>query len=219
MRFLNFKSPFWVVVDGSTDGSDLFLENRSHSSLQSIRLPRNKGKGEAVLQGMQEAHRKGFTHALVMDSDGQHPVDSVKPFFEYQKQQPRHLILGEPIFGKEAPWIRRWGHSIANFWVRLETQGHEIHDSLFGFRIYPLADSLEILQKTNRGRGYDFETELAVRLVWKGYTPHNVPVPVRYFSKDQGGVSHFRYLKDNLLLIRCHLRLLWNLLIRSVRSR
>jgi hypothetical protein len=169
----------------------------------------NEGKGAAVLEGFRKALHSGFTHALIVDADGQHPASSILNFFDAAQRNPRALILGSPIFGKEAPWIRRMGHSIANFWVHLETGGKKVHDSLFGFRVYPIHDASLVLDSIPGGRGYDFETQLAVRLIWKGYVTVNIPVPVRYFKPEEGGISHFRYLKDNLLLIRCHLSLLW----------
>lgn len=208
LDLLRFEIPIWIIIDGSTDGSDLFLNHIQAPHLTVVRHSRNQGKGAAVVTGMKEALKNQFTHALVMDSDGQHPPEFILPFIKALEENPHALILGKPLFGKEAPKIRQWGHQIANYWVRLETAPHRIEDSLFGFRIYPLQDSLEILLRTNRGTGYDLETELAVRLVWEGYRPINIPVPVRYLKPTEGGISHFRYFRDNILLIRCHLRLL-----------
>ena len=44
--------------------------------LRVIVRPENGGKGSAVLAGAREALAAGFTHALVMDADGQHPARS-----------------------------------------------------------------------------------------------------------------------------------------------
>jgi hypothetical protein len=52
-------------------------------------------------------------------------------------------------------------------------------------------------------RRYDFDAEAAVRLVWAGLRPVNLDAPVRYFSRAEGGVSHFRYGRDNVLLTGC----------------
>src|ERR1700704_5436722 len=67
-------SPVWVVVDGSTDGSAQQLAQMTATApgLRILVLPENRGKGAAVLHGIREAMRAGFTHALTMDSDGQH---------------------------------------------------------------------------------------------------------------------------------------------------
>jgi SAM-dependent methyltransferase len=55
---------------------------------------------------------------------------------------------------------------------------------------------------------------MAVRLVWDGARPLNVPAPVRYLNPGAGGVSHFRYLRDNALLTGMHLRLVAGALLR-----
>ena len=64
-------SPVWVVVDGSTDGTAEGLQRMAaaDAGLRVLRLPENRGKGAAVLHGLQEAARAGYTHALTMDSD------------------------------------------------------------------------------------------------------------------------------------------------------
>jgi hypothetical protein len=63
-------------------------------------------------------------------------------------------------------------------------------------------------------RRFDFDTEAVVRLSWRGVRAIHLPAPVRYFRAEQGGVSHFRYGRDNLLLVGMHLRLLAGFLLR-----
>ena len=57
-------------------------------------------------------------------------------------------------------------------------------------------------------RRFDFDTEAVVRLAWRGVTPLNIAAPVKYLTAAQGGVSHFRYGRDNVLLTWMHARLL-----------
>ena len=75
-------SPVWVVVDGSTDGSAEGLQAMAaqDKDLHVIVLPRNVGKGAAVLHGLDLAAAQGFTHVLTMDSDGQHPAPLIPDF-------------------------------------------------------------------------------------------------------------------------------------------
>jgi hypothetical protein len=42
----------------------------------------------------------------------------------------------------------------------------------------------------------------------------NLPAPVRYFSREEGGVSHFHYWRDNVLLTCMYLRLLMGFVLR-----
>jgi hypothetical protein len=120
---------------------------------------------------------------------------------------PEAMILGMPIFGADAPRHRVLGRRIGNAWTHLETLGGGIGDSLFGFRVYPVAQSLHILRTISGGRRFDFDTQLAVRLYWAGVPPLNLPTRVTYPPKESGGVSHFRYARDNALLSWTHLQL------------
>jgi len=198
----------WVVVDGSTDGSDVEAEALGLQGLRVLRLAKNSGKGGAVLHALRLAHKGGFTHALVMDADGQHPAEMIIPFIEVSEKTPEAFVCGVPQFGPDAPAERVKGRRVGNFFSHLETLWCGAQDSLFGFRLYPIAPALRILSSGRAGRRFDFDTVLAVRLTWAGLRCINIPAAVRYPSSSEGGVTHFRYLRDNLLLIRAHTRLL-----------
>lgn len=207
----------WAVVDGSTDGSGDLAGELEGDGFRVMRLEKNSGKGGAVLQGFREAKAAGFSHALVMDADGQHPAGSIADFFDRSEKSPGSLIAGVPVFGPDAPPERVRGRLVGNFFARVETWGMGASDSLFGFRLYPIAPSLGILESTRGARRFDFDTVMAVRLLWAGVPAINVPVPVRYPDRAEGGVTHFRYVRDNLLLTAVHVRLCFGMLARIPR--
>ena len=202
-----FCNPVWAVVDGSTDGSADAARALGGDGYRVIALEKNSGKGGAVLAAFREAAAAGFSHAIVMDADGQHAAEAIPRFLELSAENPGHLIAGVPVFGPDAPAERVRGRRVGNFFARVETWGFGAADSLFGFRLYPLKPALEILESTKSGRRFDFDTVLAVRLLWAGVPVINVPVPVRYPPPGEGGVTHFRYVRDNVLLTRVHVRL------------
>lgn len=203
----HFCNPVWAVVDGSTDGSAEMACGLGGDGYRVITLGKNSGKGGAVLAAFREALDAGFSHAIVMDADGQHTAEVIPRFLELCVENPGHLIAGVPIFGPDAPAERVNGRRVGNFFAALETWGLGASDSLFGFRLYPLKAALDILESTKSGRRFDFDTVLAVRLLWAGVPVINVPVPVRYPPRGEGGMTHFRYIRDNLLLTRVHVRL------------
>ena len=127
-------------------------------------------------------------------------------------RQPAGLVLGRPIFPSNIPAERRHGRKLSNGLVHFELLGSGIADPLFGFRVYPLARLLAVLGPRRGGRRYDFDTEAAVRLGWAGVPLQNLAAPVRYFSRAEGGVSHFSYLRDNAMLAWMHARLITELL-------
>jgi glycosyltransferase involved in cell wall biosynthesis len=211
-----YWSPVWVVVDGSTDGTPVRLGAmaREDPDLRVVVLARNRGKGAAVLHGVELAAAEGYTHALTMDSDGQHPAACIPQFMERSQLEPRALILGDPVFDASAPKIRLRGRRISNWWANLETLWEGIGDSLFGLRVYPVADLVAVMRPRRWMRRFDFDPEAAVRLVWRGVPPVNVPAPCRYLKPEEGGVSHFNYWRDNVLLTWMHTRLVFGFLLR-----
>jgi glycosyltransferase involved in cell wall biosynthesis len=213
---LDHWAPVWIVVDGSTDHSEHRLSEMAAAepNLRVWVLPKNRGKGAAVLFGMKEAQALGFTHVLTLDSDGQHPASSIPQFMQASLASPDCMVLGEPVFDDSAPGLRVRGRKISNWWANLETLWAGIHDSLFGFRVYPIGALVSVMRRQPWMRRFDFDVEAAVRLSWRGVQPLNLPAPVRYFAPQDGGVSHFHYGRDNVLLTWMHFRLFFGFLVR-----
>ena len=209
-------NPVWVVVDGSTDGTAEGLETLAarDDGLRVLLLERNSGKGAAVLHGLDAAAAQGFSHALTMDSDGQHPAGLIPAFMAASAREPAAMVLGKPVFDANAPALRVNGRKVSNGWADLETLWAGIGDSLYGFRIYPIAPLRRVMHGQRWMRRFDFDPEAVVRLCWRGVKPINLAAPVKYFRPDEGGVSHFNYLRDNLLLTWMHSRLFAGFLMR-----
>jgi len=208
--------PVWVVVDGSTDGSEQALREmaRQDAGLRVLALPENSGKGAAVLFGLDQAQSEGFSHVLCMDADGQHPADHIPDFMTCSRDAPDAMVLGVPVFDASAPSLRVKGRKISNWWANLETLGMGIGDSLFGFRVYPIAPLRRIMRRQRWMRRFDFDPEAVVRLCWAGVRPINLSAPVKYFQPGEGGVSHFNYWRDNRLLTWMHIRLMTGFVLR-----
>ena len=207
---LHQEVPVKVVVDGSTDGSDAVLETLlgEYPNLSVLRKQQNTGKGGALLEAVAAALEEGYTHALVMDSDGQHPAGMIKPMLELSTRNPDAIVMGQPVFGKDAPLARVIGRKLTSFWTSIETLWSGLGDTLFGMRVYPLKPMAEAFGQTSFARGFEFDPEIAVRMVWSGCRPVRIDVPVKYLSREQGGISHFHYLRDNAKLTLLHFRLM-----------
>ena len=208
--------PVWVVVDGSTDGSASLLADlaRADAGLRVLVRAHNGGKGAALLEGLEAALAAGYTHALTMDSDGQHPAQCIAAFMAASCAAPEAMILGAPVFDASAPRIRLRGRRIANWCTNLETLWAGVADTLFGFRVYPIAPLVSVMRRTRWMRRFDFDAEAVVRLSWRGVPVRNLPAPCRYFTAAQGGVSHFHYWRDNVLLTWMYTRLFLGFLVR-----
>ncbi|MBO9515032.1 MAG: glycosyltransferase family 2 protein [Variovorax sp.] len=209
-------NPVWVVIDGSTDGTGERLQEMAASDpgLRVWILPENQGKGAAVLHGLRAAREAGFTHALTMDSDGQHPAGLIPAFMKASIARPETMVLGRPVFDASAPLLRVRGRRVSNGWTQLETLFAGIGDSLYGFRVYPIAALIATMSRQPWMRRFDFDTEAVVRLAWRGVKPVNIDAPVKYLTAEEGGVSHFHYVRDNLLLSWMHARLMVEFVLR-----
>jgi hypothetical protein len=129
-------------------------------------------------------------------------------------RHPETMVLGRPVFDASAPLLRVRGRRISNGWTNLETLGAGIDDSLYGFRVYPIAELIAVMRGQPWMRRFDFDTEAVVRLAWRGVKPVNLAAPVKYLTAEEGGVSHFQYGRDNVLLTWMHTRLMLEFVLR-----
>ena len=203
--------PVIVVIDGSTDGSDLPVIRlaKEEPGLHALAQNGNTGKGAAVFAAFNYAVDRGLTHAAVFDADGQHDPSDLPRLMEAARENPLAVVMGTPEFGDDAPASHMLGHALADFFARVETLRPSLGDSLFGLRVYPMLATIKAMKRIRGGRRFDFDTQMAVRLPWLGVPTIKMPVKVHY-PADRA--RHFRYLRDNLLLLRVHA---W-LLLRSV---
>jgi glycosyltransferase involved in cell wall biosynthesis len=205
----------WVIIDGSDDGSHGALKNAPGLSHQ-VRVmvkPTNTGKGDTLKTGAVVALNEGYTHILVMDADGQHPASAISQLLDIAKAAPSSIVMGQPVFGADAPFARVQGRKLTSFFTNIETLWCGLGDTLFGMRVYPLVPFIAAFKQTSFARGFDFDPEIAVRMAWAGCKPIQLPIAVRYLSGGEGGVSHFHYLRDNIKLTILHVRLVPEFLI------
>lgn len=208
--------PVLIVDDGSDAATREVLDAlvRDTDEVQLLRLPHNQGKGRALGLGLRAAHEAGHSHALQIDADGQHDTDDVPRFLDAARAHPRALICGAPVYDASVPRARLYGRYVTHVCVWLETLSLAIRDSMCGYRLYPLdAACAEIARKPPPAR-MDFDTEIAVRLVWRGLPVLNLPTRVIYPAN---GLSHFRMFRDNLRISAMHTRLLLGMLPRAPR--
>jgi glycosyltransferase involved in cell wall biosynthesis len=205
--------PLIIVDDGSTDESraQVAAAATTFPDVHFFALQRNRGKGGAVKAGLLFARTMGFTHAIQIDADGQHDVADIAEFVRRSQQQPEAIICGKPVFDESAPKARVYGRKVTDFWVALETLSLSIKDGLCGFRVYPLTQIENVLDHYYVGNRMDFDTELLVKAVWLNTQLIFINTRVIY---PQHSVSHFNYLRDNLLLIKLHSRLMLGMLVR-----
>lgn len=208
--------PVLIVDDGSDEATRGVLDAlaRDTEGVRLLRLPHNQGKGRAICAGLRAAHEAGHSHALQIDADGQHDTGDVPRFLDAARTRPHALVCGAPVYDTSVPRARLYGRYVTHVCVWLETLSLALRDSMCGYRLYPLAAACaEIARKPPPAR-MDFDTEIAVRLVWRGLPVVNLPTRVIYPAN---GLSHFRMFRDNLRISAMHTRLLLGMLPRAPR--
>lgn len=212
-RLAPFQLPCIIVDDGSGQATAQQLDGLASSQrgITLVRLAENSGKGQAVIAGLQAARQAGFSHAVQLDADGQHCIEDILRFLDEARHYPEHLISGQPDYDDSVPKARLYGRYITHFWVWVETLSLSLKDSMCGFRVYPLALTLAVINSHSPGKRMDFDTEIMVRLYWAGVDSRFLRTRVIYPAD---GVSHFDGLHDNLRISWMHTRLFFGMLPR-----
>ena len=198
--------PVIVVDDGSDAVTREALDELAPRcpEMTLLRHEVNRGKGAALTTGLHYAEKEGYTHALQVDADGQHDLADAPKLLESAKREPNALWSARPLYDESVPKKRLIGRYVTHVWVWIETLSFEIVDSMCGYRVYPIAPTLAILKTKHVGQFMDFDTEIMVRLYWKGLRVRFVPSRVIY---PEDGYSNFRMWEDNVRISKMHTRL------------
>jgi len=204
VRTVASLTPYGLAIYATDDGSG--PETRAElerlaappSLLRLKRFERNRGKGAAVMDGLRRALADGFSHALQVDADGQHDTAAVVAFLALGEAHPGAVISGVPRFDSTVPMARKHWRRFAHLWVWLGTLSTDIQDSLCGFRLYPLAATVGLMDRVSIRERMAFDTDIIMRLHREGVPVVNAPVNVTY---PPDGVSHFRGWPDTLGII------------------
>ncbi|HSN18681.1 MAG TPA: glycosyltransferase [Gammaproteobacteria bacterium] len=200
-----------ILVD---DGSDA-VTKAALAVLKDVEVltqPMNGGKGKAVLAGIAMAAEQGYSHVLQVDADGQHDIGDAPKLLKLAEEHPHHLISGAPIYDESVPKVRFYGRYLTHALVWLSTLSFTLIDSMCGFRVYPVTETLALAKRARIGTRMDFDTDIMVRLYWAGTECLFVPTKVHY---PEDGLSNYRMFKDNLRMFWLHLRLDSGMLLRS----
>lgn len=203
--------PVLLVDDGSKPECGAVLKDLAkREGVTLVTREQNGGKGAAVMSGLHEAVKLGYSHAVQIDADGQHALGDLPKFLETAQQNPDALITGWPQYDESVPKGRLYGRYITHVWIWINTISFAIRDSMCGFRVYPLDRAMKAIVP-GIGKRMDFDPEIAVRMVWQGAKVVNLPTKVTYPTD---GVSHFDVLWDNVRISGMHTRLFFGMLLR-----
>ncbi len=212
-RLQAYELPCLLVDDGSDQRCfDVLQElNQQYEWVQVLRFEENRGKGAAVCAALLWANGEGYSHALQVDADGQHDLADVPRFLEVSRVHPEAIVTGARVADGISA-TRHYGRKLTDWLVWLQTLSVSIKDSMCGYRLYPVGPTAELIRAHRVGQRMDFDTDILVRLCWRGVPVEQVTTRVIYRD---GIPSHFRMVKDNLYMIRMHIRLVLGMLPRA----
>ncbi len=214
LRALSDHAFACLVIDDGSDAAhagDIESACRQYSWVTLIRHPQNTGKGAAVKTGIRAAADRKFSHAFQIDADAQHDLSAIAAFIAGARSQPDNTILGQPVFDRSVPTSRQLSRYLTHVWVWINTLSLEIADAMCGFRIYPVAPTVKILDSARTGDRMEFDIEIVVRLFWAGTRITMLPVATCY---PEGGRSHFRLVRDNVLISAMHAKSFFRMLMK-----
>lgn len=175
-----------VVDDGSTDGT---AELARHAGAEVREHRANRGKGEALRTGLAWLEGRDFSHVLMLDGDLQHLPEEAPLLLAAAERTGADLVLGERRFRRDSMPASRYhanriGSRALSWFV-----GTRLPDTQCGFRVI----RTEALRGVNlRGRGFEIETEMLVKLARRGAHVTSVPVTAVYDRQ----VSKLRPVRD-----------------------
>ncbi|WP_318432989.1 glycosyltransferase family 2 protein [Photobacterium leiognathi] len=208
----SYGFPIIIVDDGSELATRKILsEQAKRPNITIVTLPKNQGKGGAVIAGIKQADRLGFSHALQIDADGQHDLAALPKLLEASQAHPEALISGQPIYDDSVPKSRLYGRYATHIWVWIETLSFNIKDSMCGFRSYPIRSIINVINHNKLGLRMDFDTEVMVRFYWDNGDIRFIDTKVIY---PEDGISHFDALWDNVKISWMHTKLFFGMLPR-----
>jgi dolichyl-phosphate beta-glucosyltransferase len=195
-----FSSEIIVVNDGSTDGTENVVRERSSASIPVKLLAHpdraNHGKGAAVRLGMLQA---GGEYRLFMDADNSTTLDQVERFWPFINQGYTVVIgsraLKDSVIGAHQARYKELAGRLGNWYIRtFAIPG--INDTQAGFKLFAGSEAELIFSRQTIDRwGYDIELLAIARL----HSCRICEVPITWINASGSKVtigSYFEVLSE-----------------------
>lgn len=192
-RLLAVADRVVVVDDGSTDGCTKGLESLP---LSMITLPRNLGKGHALIAGIRHALTQTDVDVVaLLDADGQHDPSELPALYAAHREHEADLLVGARRLDRsKTPWRSRFGNQVTA-WVSRHLFKCPLTDTQCGYRLLSPRFAADFITSVPGGR---YETEMLMLLfaIRGGYRLASAPVTTLYEPGNRS--SHFRKVRDSL---------------------
>lgn len=193
-----------IIESNSTDGTrQIALAYQNHPGVELILEDRPRGKGRAVRTGFE--HAKG-DFIIIQDADQEYDVNDYDALIEPLKHYQRAFVLGSRHIGgwkmrkfNDQPGIAAFynlGHLLFTGLINIFF-GQRLKDPFTMFKVFRRDCLYGLKFECNR---FDFDFELVIKLLRKGYVP--VEIPVNYNSRSFSEGKKVSTFRDPLTWIR-----------------
>jgi glycosyltransferase involved in cell wall biosynthesis len=183
--------PVVVVDDGSEDAT---AAAAAAAGAHVVRQTPNQGKGAALQTGLRHALARGVDAIVTLDADGQHDPTEIPKLTGAWRRTGADLVIGARDF-EAMPVTRRISNTLGR-WALSRAVGRDIPDNQSGYRL--LSRRLAEGMLDSDEPGFEFEVEMVIRCLRRGWRMEWVPVRTIYEGKGshispvQHVVSFFR---------------------------
>ena len=188
--------PVLVVNDGSKDGT--LAKARSTGATVIDQQP-NQGKGVALQRGFREALKQGADAIVTLDADGQHDPMEIPLFVAKFQATSTDLIIGERNFS-QMPLVRRLSNTVgrrAFSWAI----GRRVPDNQSGYRLLSRRLMEALLDAASSERGFEFEMDMIVVCVKRGWPIAGVPIRTIY-GDEVSNIKPMQHVKHFFRMVR-----------------
>jgi glycosyltransferase involved in cell wall biosynthesis len=195
-----------VVESNSTDGTrELALKYQEHPRVKLILEDRPRGKGRAVRTGLQGA---AGDYVLIQDADLEYDLEDYDALLEQLVAGRAAFVLGSRHGGRNVLKMRQFAgqHGLSIFF----NFGHWFFTTLINVLYWQrLRDPFTMFKVFRRDclfgmefecEGFDFDFELLLKLIRKGYRP--IELPVNYRSRSFREGKKVRVFRDPITWLR-----------------
>lgn len=176
-----------VVDDGSKDQT---FEAAKAAGAEVLRQEPNQGKGAALIRGFKQGLDQGYDAVITLDADGQHDPTEIPLFLDDFVKHSSDLIIGKRDFSK-MPFPRNITNQIGT-WSFSDAMQQYIPDNQSGYRLH----SRRLLEEalTSSEHGFEFEVEIILRCVLKGFKISWIPIKTIYNAKQNSKITPLRHV-------------------------
>lgn len=150
-----------LLVDGSkSSGSATPLDELAGTPGVHLVRHATGGRGAAILNGLREAARLGYSHAAQVDANGRDDLQRVSLFLDRASQAPDAVICSHPQADTEAVHAGFFAWCV----TRLGRLSASVRASLCELRVYPLATTLALAESPQLTSAKHYDSELLLRM-------------------------------------------------------